>query len=1424
MKQFRCGLPRGQWFLAALFMWFAAAGPVSAAESLRGVALVIGNGDYAHLPALPNPENDARAIEDLLNRLGFETDLSSDRDARRLARDLEDFAEDAEGADVAILYYSGHGIEAGGENFLVPVDADLSALDAAAQKLVPISALLEKLKASVPVTILILDACRDNPFPADAMVRLAANAAPQPIGSAGLGETRGVTKLGSGAQADRGTADFGSVIAFAAEPGRVALDGAPGGNSPYTAAILRHFDAMQGEEFGTVMRMVAEEVYLKTSGRQRPWVNESLRRLLYFGGSVATSTGTDGEILAERRQLLLTIASLPDIERRTVENIARDGAVPMDALYGMLRALGADAPKDPAELDRLLREQSKRIEEMKREQDAIKSTDPEIARLSGLAEQAVSEGALATALSLHEQAKARVREVEKTVEQAEADIAARRREFGDVYAASGRANYMTFNYEQAAADYEQAFRQVEKWDPYWAWAHRGNQAVALRDSGWKKGELDNLHRAAEIAREVVTLADRTERPADWALSQVFLGNVLLSLGQRDDNLGMLREAAAAYEQSLTFYTEENAAAFSAERLDVLHNLAGTLVQIGAQEEGTAGYLAGIASFEELARLVTRADDALFWARTVTAMGNAMNDLARREGNIERFRASAALLEQALEARTGEEPEKRAETLEALAVAYSEIGGLSNDAQMMRKAEPLFAEALAMTDQGREPVEWAALMQSRALNLHMLAKLGDHPAELEQAVGLLREAIATSDTTQLRGDSASSRTALAGVLTDMGRARAETGPLEEAIALFDQALPMIDRDRDVANWADTVSRRADSMRNLADITGDHATYMEALARHDEALAGARDLSGKGAEPLRQRVAWFAISYDRVESRIPAEQNLEMLLAARRLLADNSLPGARAFVDHTLGRALYAQGIAEKDPAVMRRAVEAYRAAIVPEAADERWGTYLVARANLALACIELDRMEAAPELIEEAVSQLDAYLAEEKDEAGWLRNQRRLAESLTKLADGGRHPLYRRAATAWRDLAARTPADAEKADMAWFRDSEASALQNLVAYGAEAGLGLKTAEVLREATDAYAQAAALYGEVDDSESWRRAMENRADLLRNEGAQTRNAETLRGADRVYGELIDTLADPALAEIRRRVLLGRANNLSLLGSTERDTATLDRAIALFAETLGGTGETAAPEEWAQVVTFANTLVQRGVPAREQPFFARAAAIFDTLGDGAGMPPADRAWLRNSQADAWLSHGYPGTDTAILKRALDAYLDAAAVYNETDFPDYWRGIAVAVANARALLGSRTGDVPVLEEAIGEFRHILAQTAREADPQLWAYAANGLSFGQTALARNNGRADLEEGVRMARTARDIYLALPDKEVEAAEAEDSLCGAMTELGAARKDRGMVTEALAICDSAIGVLGKRRIVLPDLMDNRTRAAERLAAMK
>ncbi|MCO5056881.1 MAG: caspase family protein [Rhizobiaceae bacterium] len=137
----------------ALIVVVFAVSPTPAAD-LRGVALIVGNGAYEALPELANPENDADAIEELLSDLGFDSVSRTDRDAGQLKRDLERFVEDAADADVAVLYYAGHGIEAGGENWLVPTDADLSALDDAAGRLVPLSDVLRRLREGVvPVTI-----------------------------------------------------------------------------------------------------------------------------------------------------------------------------------------------------------------------------------------------------------------------------------------------------------------------------------------------------------------------------------------------------------------------------------------------------------------------------------------------------------------------------------------------------------------------------------------------------------------------------------------------------------------------------------------------------------------------------------------------------------------------------------------------------------------------------------------------------------------------------------------------------------------------------------------------------------------------------------------------------------------------------------------------------------------------------------------------------------------------------------------------------------------------------------------------------------------------------------------------------------------------------------------------------------------------
>lgn len=493
------------------------------AENLKGVALIVGQSAYEHIATLPNPANDARDMAKMLTDLGFDARSVTDRDAAKLKRDLERFVEDAEGADVAFIYYSGHGIEAGGENYLVPVDADMSSLKDADNALVPISAVMEELKKTVPVTIMLLDACRTNPFPPDAELRRAPTASASPIGAGGLEPVRGAKALGSAPA----TENLGTVVGFAAEPGRPALDGAAGENSPYAAALLRHLAAMKGTEFGSVMRMVTEEVYLDTKARQRPWVNESLRRLLYFGVAPPEPAGDDGLITGERRQLLLTIADLPDPKRSQVELASQQDGVPLDALYGVLRALGTEKiPEDPTDLEKLLDAQAERLKKMLSERDALSTDDPEIKRLVASADKAIGQGAIVTAHKFLDEAVSRVEQTRGAVDQAEELVRQKRLADAAIYARRADASALVFDYSAAASDYGKAFSLVEKWDDKLRWNYKNQEAEALNAHGDATGDRKALEQAIDAYQVILGFIPNGQQNRDWAITRNNMAVVL----------------------------------------------------------------------------------------------------------------------------------------------------------------------------------------------------------------------------------------------------------------------------------------------------------------------------------------------------------------------------------------------------------------------------------------------------------------------------------------------------------------------------------------------------------------------------------------------------------------------------------------------------------------------------------------------------------------------------------------------------------------------------------------------------------------------------------------------------------------------------------------------------------------------------------
>lgn len=798
-------------------------------DSLRGVALVIGQSNYAHIPALPNPGNDARAIVKLLSDLGFDARNASDRDSKKLRRDLERFVEDADGADVALLYYSGHGIEAGGENWLVPVDADVSSLAAADDDLVSLSSVMDELEAVVPVTIVLLDACRTNPFPAGAVVRRSPGDAGAPVGTGGLTPVRGAAALGAGKP---GKGDLGAVIGFAAEPGRPALDGAPGANSPYAAALLRHLGAMEGLEFGQVMRMVTEEVYLDTRTKQRPWVNESLRRLLYFGVPQVQPTGDDGLITGERRQLLLTISDLPDFNRAKVETVAAKDGVPLDALYGVLRALGtANIPEDPVELEKILDAQAVRLGRMIAERNALRTDDPEILRLAAAADRAIGQGAIVTARQFLDQAVKRVEATGAEVDAAEEAVRQKRIADAAIYAQRAAAASLAFDYPAAAADYARAFALVERWDDRLGWNYKNLEAEALLAQGDARGDLAALDGAIEAYRRLLAYIPYGEQTVGWATTRSNMAVALWTMGRHRTDTRALEEAASMFREAMAVLEREGRTAHLASAQNNLGNVLLLAERSGdprRSEEAVAAFQAALARRE-------RASLPLDWAATQNSIGLALFDAGDRTGSVDLLRQSEAAFRLALQEYTRERtPVEWAMATGNLGITLDALAQAAGDLATFRQAADAFRSTLAVRTRERLPLRWADSKVNLAGTLQSIAKLEQGTDGLDEAEAALRDALTVHTRELAPLDWASIQNTLGAVLQLAGQRSGDAGLLAQSADAYRAAMQESTEACVPLDFAMLNFNLGNSLQLAGQLKNDPAVLRQAVDAYEAAL--------------------------------------------------------------------------------------------------------------------------------------------------------------------------------------------------------------------------------------------------------------------------------------------------------------------------------------------------------------------------------------------------------------------------------------------------------------------------------------------------------------------------------------------------------------------------------------------------------------
>jgi len=213
------------------------------------IALVIGNAKYPESP-LKNPVNDARGIADELKALGFDVNLKLDAGRKDMIAAIQAFGADlVKKKGVGVFYYAGHGAQLAWKNYLIPVDAEIEKIEDMQAKTVELNSLLDALiKAQNPMNVIILDACRDNPF-----------------GSKVRSQQKGLSQF---------DAPPGSLLAYATSPGNTAADG-DGANGLYTENLLRELKVPEAR-IEDVFKRVRLAVRRKTDGQQIPWESTSL--------------------------------------------------------------------------------------------------------------------------------------------------------------------------------------------------------------------------------------------------------------------------------------------------------------------------------------------------------------------------------------------------------------------------------------------------------------------------------------------------------------------------------------------------------------------------------------------------------------------------------------------------------------------------------------------------------------------------------------------------------------------------------------------------------------------------------------------------------------------------------------------------------------------------------------------------------------------------------------------------------------------------------------------------------------------------------------------------------------------------------------------------------------------------------------------
>ncbi|MBR0780886.1 caspase family protein [Bradyrhizobium iriomotense] len=402
---------------------FAALVTCAPAQAEKRVALVIGNSAYKSVPKLANPANDAGLIGGMLRKAGFDTvDVRQDLSAPEMRKALREFGARTRDADVAVIYYAGHGLEVDGTNYLIPTDAALETDTDVYDEALPIDRVLVSIEPAKQLRLVILDACRDNPF-SKTMKRTVASRA---IG-------RGLAKVEPTSP--------NTMIAFAAKAGSTASDG-DSRNSPFAVALSEHLPK-PGLDLRKAFGFVRDDVLRSTANKQEPFVYGSL--------------GGDDVPLVPARPVATGPQANPQSELRRDYELAlqlatRDGWEAFLAQYPD----GFYANLAKGQLNKIAAEETRSAAEQK-----AKAAEQEKARLIAERAQKAEQEKAAAAAKAAEDARIAA-EKQKQIEQAKAEAAERERKAAEAAAAKALAEKQAAEKAKAELAAKQAAERAEQ--------------------------------------------------------------------------------------------------------------------------------------------------------------------------------------------------------------------------------------------------------------------------------------------------------------------------------------------------------------------------------------------------------------------------------------------------------------------------------------------------------------------------------------------------------------------------------------------------------------------------------------------------------------------------------------------------------------------------------------------------------------------------------------------------------------------------------------------------------------------------------------------------------------------------------------------------------------------------------------------------